>query len=120
MAKSHRIAPKITVRARRLRKEAPFPERLFWSRLRSGQLGGMRSRRQHAIGSYICDFYCATAKVVIELDGHSHDDRATYDTARTRFIESQGLRVIRFSDDEVVRNVNDVLYRIACEVGLEP
>ena len=79
----------------------------------------MRFRRQHAIGPYICDFYCAAAKLVIELHGHSHDDRASFDAARTRFIEANGLRVIRFSDDEVVHNVDDVLYRIGCEVGLE-
>ena len=119
MAKSHRIAPKTKARARRLRKEAPFPERLLWSHLRAGQLGSMRFRRQHPIGPYICDFYCAAAQLVIELDGLSHDDRAVYDDERTRFIVAHGLRVIRFSDDEVVRNVNDVVYRIACEVGLE-
>jgi len=120
MPNAHRIDPETTHRARSLRKEAPFPERLLWSRLRAGQLGDLRIRRQHPIGPYVADFYCATAKLVIELDGISHDERAEYDADRTRFIEAQGLRVIRFSDDEVIRNVDDVAYRIACEIGLQP
>ena len=119
MGKAHRIDPATTARARRLRKEAPFPERLLWGRLRGGQVGGLRFRRQHPVGPYIADFYCASAKLVIELDGVSHDERATYDGRRTRFMESRGLRVIRFTDNEVVQDVDDVVYRVACEVGLD-
>ena len=120
MPKPHRIDPETTRRARALRREAPFPERLLWSRLRAKHAGGLQFRRQHPLGPYIADFYCAAARLVIELDGISHDERAAYDAERTRFIASQGLRVIRFSDDEVIRDVDDVVYRIARECGLEP
>ena len=61
MAESHRIDPELTRRTRDLRKEASFPERLLWSRLRAKQIGGLKFRRQHPIGPYIADFYCASA-----------------------------------------------------------
>jgi very-short-patch-repair endonuclease len=116
----HRVAPVITQRARRLRKKATFPERLIWSRLRGSRLGGVRFRRQHPVGPYIVDFYCARAKLAIELDCLSHEETEQYDCSRTRYLQSLGIRVIRFTNDEVVRDVEDVIFRIACEVGLDP
>ena len=116
----HRIASFMTARARRLRKEATFPERLVWSRLRAGQLDGVRFRRQHSIGPHIVDFYSARVKLAIELDGVSHEDREQHDRDRTRYLESLGIRVVRFTNDEVLRDLEDVVFRIACEVGLEP
>ncbi|MFH1746903.1 MAG: DUF559 domain-containing protein [Planctomycetota bacterium] len=116
----HRIAPQTTTRARQMRQEAPFHERLLWSRLRNGQLGDLRFRRQHPVGPYIVDFYCARAKLAIELDGVSHEGRELYDEKRTEYLESQGLRVVRYADDEVLRDLDGVVYRIACEIGLEP
>ncbi len=115
----HRIPPKNTNRARDLRKEAPVPERLLWSRLRGGQLDGIRFRRQHVMGPYVLDFYCAGKKLAIELDGRSHEDSAEHDARRTAYLESGELRVIRFSDDEVLRDLEAVVRRIAFEVGLE-
>ena len=116
----HRIPANKTAQARSLRTEAPFPERLLWSRLRAGRLSGFRFRRQHVVGPFIVEFYCASAKLVIELDGRSHEDRGRYDTRRTRYLESQGMRVVRFGNDEVIRNMDDVLWRIASEVGIDP
>ncbi|MCB9850857.1 MAG: DUF559 domain-containing protein [Phycisphaerales bacterium] len=103
-------------RARTLRQDAPFPERLLWSKLRNHRMNGLRWRRQHPIGSYITDFCCVTAKLVIELDGRSHETREIYDKKRTAYIESQGFRVIRFGDDEIVRDIENVLHRIASEL----
>jgi len=114
-----RVAAQTRVRAQRLRHEATFPERLLWSRLGANQLGGLHMRRQHPVGPYIVDFYCARAKLAIEIDGRSHDERERYDAERTRYLESLGMRVIRFTDDEVLNNLEDVLRRIACEAGLE-
>jgi very-short-patch-repair endonuclease len=113
-----RIRPDRTQRARVLRKNATFPERLLWSRLRGGQLGGLRFRRQAAIGPFFADFYCAAASLVIELDGLSHDDSRDRDAQRTEFLKRQGLRAIRFQDDEVVKDLENVMFRIECEIGL--
>ncbi len=116
----HRIAPLMTTRARRLRKEATFPKRLIWGRLRAGQLGGVRFRRQHPIGPFVVDFHCAQTKLAIEVDGVSHEDCEQRDRDRTRHLESLGIRVIRFTNDEVLQDLEDVLFRIACETGLGP
>jgi len=88
--------------------------------LRAGRPGGVRFRREQPIGPYFADFYCAQAALVIELDGYSHDETADRDATRTAYMEKQGLRVVRFSDDEVIGNIDDVVHRIACESGLNP
>jgi very-short-patch-repair endonuclease len=99
-------------------------ERRLWSRLRAGKLDGFSFRRQHPIGPYIVDFYCAPLKLVVELDGSQHAERAAYDEARTRFLETLGIRVIRFGNFTVVDNFDGVLERLWREVqdrkGLTP
>jgi len=109
----HRISPRMTGRARRLRCEATFPERLLWSRLRNRQLSGVKFRRQSVIGSYVVDFYCPEHMLVIELDGHSHDMTAAADLNRERYLQQQGLRVIRFGNDDVIGNVEGVIEAIS-------
>jgi very-short-patch-repair endonuclease len=76
-------------------------ERRLWTHLRGRKLEGWKFRRQHPIGEYIVDFYCPAARLVIELDGSSHDSdqQERYDQARQRWLESQGCKVLRFSAD---------------------
>jgi very-short-patch-repair endonuclease len=73
-------------------------EEILWRVLRGGNLEGVRFLRQKAFGRYIVDFYCASAKLVIELDGEVHDtiEAQAYDAVRTETLESRGLRVLRF------------------------
>jgi very-short-patch-repair endonuclease len=106
-------------RAKRMRREPTYPEHRLWQRLRGGQVAGLHFHRQHPLGPCMLDFYCAAARLVIEVDGVSHDERAAYDEQRTQFLVSNGLRVIRFSDDDVLRRLEEVLHIIACECGLE-
>jgi very-short-patch-repair endonuclease len=85
-----------------------------WIRLRGRKLDGWKFRRQHPIGPYYVDFYCPAAKLVIEIDGPSHDDEwSAYDARRQAWLEAEGLKVIRFSvggiDAEVV-DVKDSVY----------
>ena len=89
----------------------PAPELVLWSKLRNGQLSGYRFRRQHSIGRYVVDFYCAAKKVAIELDGHSHftSEAVKYDTVRDQFLESCGVSVIRYTNDDVMKNLGGVL-----------
>ncbi len=106
--------------ARKLRKDMPEAERRLWSRLRLKQLGGFRFRRQHTIGSFIADFACDEAMLVVELDGaqHGREDAPERDAARDAFIEEQGYLVLRFWNEAVVRRMDDVLeeiHRNACE-----
>lgn len=120
-ARQHRarVTAETRARAKQLREEATFPERFLWSRLRANQIGGLHFRRQHPIGAYIVDFFCHEARLVVEVDGVSHDDRERNDADRTRYLQALGLRVIRFSDDEVLNDLNNVVYRIAYEAGIE-
>ena len=100
--KRHRVPPQMTERARDLRREATFPERLLWSRLWDEQLEERRFRRQHVIGPYVVDFYCPSRELVIELDGHSHDTTAKADLQREEYLKGKGCQIIRFRNDEVV------------------
>lgn len=79
--------------------------------LRRKQISGMRFRRQHPIGPYIADFFCAAAKLVIELDGdqHSADRHTLHDEVRTEWLEKRGYRVLRFSNYEFLTNPDAVL-----------
>jgi very-short-patch-repair endonuclease len=99
------------VRARELRENATRAEKKLWSRLRSRQIAGAKFRRQHPIGSYIVDFFCDEALLAIELDGGGHADaeQKEYDAARTEYLAGQGIRVLRFWNNEVLENTDGVL-----------
>lgn len=104
--------------AQDLRNSATEPERVLWGRLRRRQFGGLKFRRQHPIGRYICDFVCLEASVVIELDGSQHVIDAAYDANRDTFLRSAGFRVLRFWNgdvlshtDSVVETIYEALYR---------
>jgi len=107
-------APKeVQHRARELRKEMTLAEKKLWQILRGTQLDGLYFRRQHAIGSYIVDFICIQAKLIIEVDGSSHLEQEEYDTERTRWLEEEkGYRMIRFANDDVLKNILEVVEAI--------
>ena len=84
-------------------------ERRLWYHLRDRRLGGAKFRRQLPIGPYIVDFVCVEIRLVIELDGGQHSEQVAYDAARTAFIEHEGYRVVRFWNDEVLKETEAVL-----------
>jgi very-short-patch-repair endonuclease len=100
-------------RAIGLRKSTTKPEQILWSILRGRQLAGLKFRRQHPIEPYVVDFYCAEAKLVVELDGKSHDDREEYDRIRQQFLANLGLTVFRVTNDDVLTNIDGVAEGIA-------
>ena len=104
--------PTAQSRSRTLRNQATDAERRLWHFLRLRQLGGHRFRRQVPIGSYIADFACLEAKLVIELDGGQHQERKSHDEFRDRQIEARGFRVLRFWDNQVFRETDAVLEQI--------
>jgi very-short-patch-repair endonuclease len=111
MARPRRSTPKIMRQAGKLRKDSTPAERKLWSRIRNEQLG-VKFRRQHAIGNYIPDFYSPKAKLIIELDGSQHLDQEEYDQERTKYLETQGYKVIRFWNNEVMNNIDAVILAI--------
>jgi len=96
--KTHCILPAILERARDFRHPLTPPEAKVWRAVRNRQLG-FKIRRQYPVGRFISDFYCAEAKLVIEIDGDTHaaPDQAAYDAARTAWLEARGYKVIRFA-----------------------
>jgi very-short-patch-repair endonuclease len=105
---------------RRLRRVATPEERLLWSRLR--EWSGAKFRRQHQFGPYVLDFYAPDAHLAVEVDGGQHFDAAgqASDAERTAYLESRGLRVLRFTNLEVRRQVESVLMAIEVALGAAP
>ncbi len=111
MSKMHKGAPKIIFqRATDLRNASTHAEEILWNYLKGKPLG-FKFRRQHPYGLYILDFYCHAAKLVIEVDGPIHEkiEVREKDIERQQNIESDGLKVIRFSNDNVERNFGEVI-----------
>lgn len=97
------------------RQELTYPEKIIWNLLRRNNLG-FKFRRQHAIADYIVDFISLELKLVIEIDGESHNYSKEYDDLRTEILNSTGYKVIRFSNDEVVTQGNLVESQIRSQV----
>ena len=117
--KRHRVHKRLRSLSRALRRQQTPPEKNLWRELRSRQLSGVKFRRQHSVGRFIVDFYCAQCKLIVELDGESHVERTEYDTSRTQWLTSRGYRVIRFTNREITKNLTGVLEAIleACDEG---
>jgi very-short-patch-repair endonuclease len=100
----------LTSRSRGLRKNSTDAERKLWSILRSRQLGGFKFRKQVEIDGYVVDFLCAEKRLIIEVDGGQHTPER--DAPRTAYLESQGFRLIRFWNNEVLENLDGIWTRI--------
>ena len=101
-------------RRKALRNRLTPAEASLWNRLKKSQLAGKKFRRQHSFGYYIIDFYCPAAKLVVELDGKIHDteEAQRYDRQRDAFMQSLGLKVLRFRNEDVLQNMSGVLQEI--------
>jgi very-short-patch-repair endonuclease len=117
MEPRHRIHPTIRKFARELRQPQTPAEATLWRHLRNRNLE-YKFRRQHPIESFMVDFYCAEAKLLIEVDGETHFQKTQieYDQARTEHLERLGYKVIRFTNDDLRYNINIVISKIIEEV----
>ena len=104
--------PRLLERARQLRVNQTPAETRLWAALRSRQVEGLKFRRQVPIGPFIADFYCHAARLVVEVDGDVHAGQEVADRERSDWLESQGLRVIRFTNREVLEMLNEVVAEI--------
>jgi very-short-patch-repair endonuclease len=113
-----KVSSRLRSNARALRRNCTDVERILWSELRGHRLTGAGFRRQVPIGSYIADFVCHEARLVVKLDGGQHfsDDAERADAIRTVAIEKRGYRVLRFSNHDVVTNRVGVLEVIATAI----
>ena len=105
--------PLLTSRARAMRREMPEPEMRLWLQLRATRFEGVKFRRQKVVGCYIADFAANHPKLVIEIDGDTHAGQERYDEQRTRFLQGEGYRVLRFTNSDVMGNMDGVLIQLA-------
>lgn len=101
------------VAARDLRKRETKAEQVLWAALRDRRLNGIKFRRQHPIERYVLDFYCAEARLGIELDGEIHKSQSDMDEFRTEFLVASGIKIVRFNNGEVLTDLSTVLEQIA-------
>ena len=95
-------------------------EQVLWNFLRSRQVAGLKFRRQHPFGNYILDFVCLEKKLVIEVDGGQHGQQAVYDESRTQALQAAGFCVLRFWNNEVLKEIESVKEKIGLVVqGLQ-
>ena len=106
--------------ARTLRTNLTDAERLIWRHLRAGRFAGHKFKRQQPLGSYIVDFVCFEAMLIVELDGGQHADQVTEDAERSAWLESQGFRVLRFWNNDVLSNTEGVLERVLAALSPSP
>ena len=106
---------KLLSKARRqnLRKTSTDAERKLWSRLRNKQLNGLKFFRQYGVGLYILDFYCPAIRLVVEVDGSQHADaRKNYDEKRTKYLKHFNITVLRFWDNDILKNTDGTIMKI--------
>ena len=104
--------PEIEQAARKLRKNLTPAEARLWAALRNKQLEGLRFRTQHPVGNFILDFYCPSCKLVVEVDGEIHAYQTEYDDARTTKLTDFGCRVLRFTNEQIMNDLPNVLAEI--------
>ena len=110
--------PTLKQRRRELRRNQTDAKRALWAKVRNKQFFGIRFFRQYSIGPYIVDFYYPTVMLAVELDGgqHSKSDNREYDAARSKYLRTHGIDVIRFWDNEVLLDIQNVLSKLALKV----
>ncbi|MCX8474239.1 MAG: endonuclease domain-containing protein [Sphingomonas sp.] len=105
---------------REARRNRTEPENRLWQALRNRQLGNAKFRNQVWLGPFLVDFYCAEAKLAVEVDGDTHAHQQDYDERRTAWLKEEGFRVIRFANDEVMRNLEGVVAAIGSALAPSP
>jgi len=97
-----------------LRNKSPKAEQMLWSKLKDSRFLELKFRRQHGIGRFVVDFYCPKLRLVIELDGDSHfnEDAVEYDRLRTEYFKSVNIKVLRFTNNDIYKNLIGVLEEI--------
>ena len=116
----HRVSPVNRSNARKMRKQMTDAELKLWNEVRAHRLMGLSFRRQMPIAGYIVDFACPDKKLIIELDGsqHASSEISAFDAARTTKLEALGWTILRFWNDDVIRDIDNVCQHIVIAAGL--
>jgi very-short-patch-repair endonuclease len=111
-----KVSPEKIKRAKELRRNMTPAEKILWEYLRAKRFNNLKFRRQQIIEGFIVDFYCHSLGLVIEVDGEIHDSQKEYDTERDKILLAKDLHILRFTNQQVIENINLVLNAIAQKI----
>jgi very-short-patch-repair endonuclease len=106
------VDPDKVLAAKQLRRTMTVAEKILWNHVRANRLDGFHFRRQQIIAGYVVDFYCHSARLIVELDGPIHENQHEHDKKRDIALTELGFRIVRFANREVIENLKEVLNRI--------
>jgi len=111
-------SPILYEHAKQMRKNPTEAEDILWHRLKNKQVAGLKFRRQHPVDRFIADFYCHERKLVIELDGdiHAQNEQRDLDKGRTETLNEFGITVLRFKNEEILNDVEEVIKKILTHI----
>jgi len=109
IAQGQKVSQELQARAKDLRRNMTPAEKRLWSKLRTNRLNNWHFRRQQIIDGFIVDFYCHRAGLIIEVDGPIHKKQVIEDNERTRIFEDRGLKILRFTNKQIMKELNKVI-----------
>jgi len=115
IVRGQKVSPKTLERAKKLRSNMTPAEKILWKQLKGNRLNGLHFRRQQVVHGFFPDFYCHQHELIVELDGGIHEFQKEYDAEREAYLKSLGFRIIRFTNEEVTKNLKGVLQKIVEE-----
>ncbi len=115
IVRGQKISAKQVEGAKELRRVMTPSEKILWKCLKANRLNGLHFRRQQIIHGYFADFYCHQHELIVEVDGDVHEFQQDYDAEREKYLISLGLRIVRFTNEEITNNLKDVLNKIVEE-----
>lgn len=115
IVRGQKVSAKQLENAKELRREITPTEKILWKQLKTNRLNGLHFRRQQIVHGYFADFYCHQQELIIEVDGSIHELQHEYDSDRAEYLMGLGFRIVRFTNDEITKNLKDVLQKIVDE-----
>jgi len=109
IVQGQKVSQELQARAKDLRRNMTPAEKRLWSKLRTNRLNNWHFRRQQIIDGFIVDFYCHRAGLIIEVDGPIHKKQVIEDNERTRIFEDRGLKILRFTNKQIMKELNKVI-----------
>jgi very-short-patch-repair endonuclease len=115
-----RVSPAKLELAKKMRRNMTFAERCFWNAVRANKIPGMHFHRQQVIDGFIADFYCADHRLVVEIDGGVHEFQRAHDAQRDIALQKNGLKVLRFKNEDVVDHIEHVIEQVKSNRKISP
>jgi very-short-patch-repair endonuclease len=115
IVRGQRVASERLERAKEMRREMTPAEKILWKKIKANRLDGLHFRRQQIVHGYFADFLCHQHDLIVEVDGGIHDTQKEYDAEREAYLMSLGFRIIRFKNEDFLKNLDGVLQRIVEE-----